>query len=119
MPGGHRTVDAELDRLAAMLDARSAGARVLTYQKAAEALALKPPHVIHRLTHLLERLMDLDAARGAPLRSALVVSKVRGGRPAPGFFDHARALGVLGDTAEDDFHDQQLRALAASAVNRA
>ena len=65
----------------------------ITYQALARALRLSPPNTIHQLTVALECLMEEDAAAARPLIAALVVSKVRGGLPAPGFFDCARRVG--------------------------
>ena len=65
----------------------------ITYQELAKALQILPPHSIHRVTEALERLMEEDAAADRPFIAALVISKARGGLPAPGFFDCARRLG--------------------------
>ncbi len=65
----------------------------ITYQSLAKALHLSPPNTIHQLTVALECLIDEDAAAARPLIAALVVSKGRGGLPAPGFFDCVRRVG--------------------------
>ena len=65
----------------------------ITYQALAKALDLSPPNTIHQLTVALECLMEEDAAAAHPLIAALVVSRARGGLPAPGFFDCARCVG--------------------------
>jgi hypothetical protein len=65
----------------------------VTYHQAARGVGLKPPHVIHSVTQLLERLMDEDAAHGHPFIAALVVSRARDGLPALGFFETAARLG--------------------------
>ena len=65
----------------------------ITYQTLAKALGLSPPNTIHQLTVALESLIEEDAAAARPLIAALVVSKTRGGLPAPGFFDCARRVG--------------------------
>lgn len=65
----------------------------LTYHQAARGIGLRPPHVIHSVTGLLEALMDDDAAAGRPFIAALVVSRARDGLPALGFFETARRLG--------------------------
>jgi len=65
----------------------------ITYQALATALDLAPPNTIHQLTVALEYLIEEDAAAARPLIAALVVSKARGGLPAPGFFDCARRVG--------------------------
>ena len=64
----------------------------ITYQQAAEALGLTPPHTIRRVALALEALMREDAAAGRPLIAALVVSR-RGDLPRQGFFDLAVTLG--------------------------
>ncbi|MEC5325559.1 hypothetical protein [Aurantimonas sp. A3-2-R12] len=68
----------------------------ITYQALAKALDLTPPNTIHQVTVALEYLMAEDAAAGRPLIAALVVSKARGGLPAPGFFNTAQRLGRFG-----------------------
>lgn len=85
-----------------------------TYQELARALGLMPPHTIHQVTEALEHLMVEDAATDRPFIAAIVISKVRGGLPAPGFFDCARRLGrFTGDTAGLEawaFHAQEFNA---------
>ncbi len=63
------------------------------YQEVAEALGLTPPNTIHQVTEALEHLMTEDAATDGPFIAAIVISKTRGGLPAPGFFDCAARLG--------------------------
>ncbi|WIY23806.1 hypothetical protein [Parasedimentitalea psychrophila] len=65
----------------------------ITYQALAKALGLVPPNTIHQLTVALECLIEEDTAAARPLIAALVVSKARGGLPAPGFFDCAQRVG--------------------------
>lgn len=65
----------------------------ITYQALSFALDLTPPHTIHQLTIALEGLIEEDAAAGHPLIAALVISRARGGLPAPGFFECARHVG--------------------------
>lgn len=67
----------------------------ITYQGLATELALKPPHTIHRVTLALEALMAVDAQAGRPPLAVVVVSRARGGLPAPGFFLAARRLGFI------------------------
>ena len=62
----------------------------IAYQELAKALQIAPPHSIQQVTEALERLMEEDAAVDRPFIAALVISKARGGLPAPGFFDCAR-----------------------------
>lgn len=104
--------------LRALLASLPADAALPTYQQAARQLGLKPPHTVYRVIQALEALMREDAAAGRPLLAARVVSRVRGGLPAPGFFDLATRLGVH-DGAESGaaaqaFHAAQLRALAGA-----
>ena len=65
----------------------------ITYQALAKTLDLSPPNTIHQLTVALECLIEEDAAAARPLIAALVISKARGGLPAPGFFDCVRCVG--------------------------
>lgn len=67
-----------------------------TYHALAKTLGLAPPNTIHQLTESLEQLMREDAAIARPFIAALVISKARGGLPAPGFFDCAARLGRFG-----------------------
>jgi hypothetical protein len=87
----------------------------ITYQKLAKALQLSPPNTIHQLTAALEQLMEEDAAAGRPLIAALVISKVRDGLPAPGFFDCARRVAQYAGTADGP----EAWAFHASAFNSA
>lgn len=70
-------------------------AQPVTYQVLAKALELSPPNTIHQLTMALECLIEEDAAAARPLIAALVISKARGGLPAPGFFECARRVGLF------------------------
>lgn len=92
------------------------GQSPLTYQALAQALELKPPHTIYRVIQALECTMREDAAAGRPLIAARVISRTRGGLPAPGFFDLAIRLGCHDGSetgaAARAFHEAQLRALA-------
>ena len=73
---------------------------VITYNQLATAAGLDGPHRIHRLTGWLEQIMEEDFRCGRPLRAAVVISKARGGLPAPGFFSHAQTLGLDFSTAD-------------------
>ena len=79
-------------RLRAHLQALAALRVAITYRDAAKAMLLSPPHTIHQLTDALEQLMAEDAAADRPFIAAMVISKWRGGLPAPGFFDCAARL---------------------------
>jgi len=61
-------------------------AEMITYDALANAVDVPAPHRIHKLTNYLEELIEQDIAQGAPIRAAIVISKIRG-LPAPGFFD--------------------------------
>ncbi|MGE4072422.1 MAG: hypothetical protein AB7E72_14725 [Lysobacterales bacterium] len=102
-------------RARAELLALPADAAPLTYQVLAQRLQLKPPHSIHRLVQALELCMHEDAAAGRPFIAARVISRARGGLPAPGFFALATVLGRHGGAetgpGAEAFHQAQLRAL--------
>ena len=84
-------------RLRAHLQARATQRSPITYHDAATALRLSPPHTIHQVTEALEQIMAEDAAADRPFIAAMVISKMRGGLPAPGFFDCAARLGRFAD----------------------
>ena len=73
----------------------AAGKIPMTYQELAKALNIPSPHTIHKLTVALECLIEEDSTAGKPLIATFVISKTRGGIPAPGFFDCARKTGRL------------------------
>jgi hypothetical protein len=89
----------------------------IIYREAAKGLLLTPPNTIHQLTEALEELMAEDAAADRPFIAAMVISKWRGGLPAPGFFDCAARLGrFAGDATGPDarvFHATELKAVLA------
>ena len=89
----------------------------VTYQEVAKALGLTPPNTIHQVTEALEHLMTEDAATDRPFIAAIVISKARGGLPAPGFFDCAARLGRFdGEAAGPEawaFHAAELNAAVA------
>lgn len=107
-------------RLAAYLQALAGAGRIVTYAEAARAITVPPPHSIHKLTEALEQLMAEDAAAGRPLRAALVVSRARGGLPAPGFFAAARRLGRYAGPDEgpeaEAFHRGEIARLTADSA---
>jgi hypothetical protein len=104
-------------RLRACLQGRATQGLPISYQQAATALQLVPPHTIHRITNALEQLMAEDVAAGRPLIAALVVSKWRDGLPAPGFFECAALLGRFAGAAPGTdaraFHALELKAALA------
>ena len=80
-------------RLRAHLQVLAALRVPITYRDLAKAMLLSPPHTIHQVTEALEQLMAEDAATDRPFIAAMVISKWRGGLPAPGFFDCAARFG--------------------------
>jgi len=95
----------------------AATAQPVTYQALAKALELSPPNTIHQLTVALEGLIEEDAAATRPLIAALVISKARGGLPAPGFFECAKRVGLFqghpsGPTASAYYETEFKRAVS-------
>ena len=83
----------------------------ITYQALAKALNLLPPHTIHQVTITLEKLIEEDAKSGHPLIASLVISKARGGLPAPGFFNCVERVGLAAPTSTstevEDFYNTE------------
>ena len=77
----------------ALATARRAN-QTITYAELANAAKIPNPHRIHKLTNWLESSMREDHAAGEPLRAAMVISRNRGGLPAPGFFILCGELGL-------------------------
>jgi hypothetical protein len=107
--GGER--EELLGQLGALLDQARVQRRTMTYLDVADALAIEGPHRIHKITRLVEILLKRDSENGQPIRSALVVSRTRAGRPAPGFFDRAARLGLHDGSDPDGYHDRLLAEL--------
>ena len=109
-------------RVRAYLSALPTAAIPLTYQALARALAVKPPYTIHRLILALEWTMREDHSQGRPFIAARVISRARGGLPAPGFFVLASDLGRHDGTEDGEgarrFHAQQLLALTDTTDRR-
>ena len=82
-----------LAALAAELDVLARRRKTVGYGELARRLAVPGPGSIQRLADALEALMAEDAAAGRPFRAALCEGKLRGGLPAPGFFEAAQRLG--------------------------
>ena len=72
----------------------------ITYNALAATANMTGPHKIHRLTSWLEQLMAEDHYNDRPLRAAVVISKARGGLPAPGFVNKAKELGLDFETTD-------------------
>ena len=102
---------ADLTRLAEYLDACCRQQKTVTYLEAANALDTQAPHRIHRLTMLLEGLLEHDQKYQRPLRAALVVSRSGARIPGEGFFLEARALGIMQAETNEAFHQQCLSRL--------
>lgn len=103
--------DADLARLRGILEQARIGRRTLTYLQAADALGVESPHRIHKLARLVEILLKEDADAGRVPLAALVVSRVRDGLPAPGFFDRAERLGLFDGRDPAGFHAALLERL--------
>lgn len=80
--------------------------QTMTYLEFADHLGLTGPHKIHRLTELLEATMAEDASLNRIPRASRVVSRARAGLPAPGFFAHARDLGIMGPEPDHAIYAQ-------------
>ncbi|MBS7326187.1 MAG: hypothetical protein KIG85_06155 [Thiopseudomonas sp.] len=106
--------------LQALLLQRLHGARnqrqTLTYRQLLESLSLPAPKM-QQLARLLEALAAQDAARGWPLRSALVISQTDSNLPRAGFFQHAQRLGLLpqayAEAAWPSWHADELQRVFA------
>ncbi len=103
--------DAALVRLKAVLEQARRERRTVTYLQAADAVGVEAPQRIHKLSRLVEILLKQDVDAGNTPLAALVVSRVRGGLPAPGFFDRAARLGVFDGHDPARFHSQLLASL--------
>lgn len=101
-----------IERLDALLKDAARLGRVMTYAEAARALNVPPPYVIHQTAEVIEALMRAHAAAGAPQLASMVVSKARGGLPAPGYFALLSELGIYDGPAEGPearaFHQGEL-----------
>lgn len=109
--------DASLMRLRAVLEHARRERTTLTYLQAADAAGIDPPKRIHKLSRLVEILFKQDVDAGRPPLAGLVVSRVRGGLPAPGFFDRAERLGVFDGSDPAGFHADLLASLFDSNGN--
>jgi hypothetical protein len=107
----------DASRLRAFLQAVATRRLPITYREAAKGLRLAPQSTIHHVTEALEQLMVEDAAADRPFITAMVISKARGGLPAPGFFDCATRLGrFAGDATGHEacaFHGEEFNAAVA------
>ncbi len=102
-----------IERLELLLIEQAKKQEKITYQKVVQKLDLKPPHTIHQATELLEMMMRLHARADAPQLASLVISKTRGGLPAPGFFMLLQELGLYNGSVDGEdaheFHKQEIK----------
>ena len=105
-------------RVRAFLESAAKRRILFTYQEVAKALDILPPHSIYQVTEALERLMEEDAAADRPFIAALVISKMLGGLPAPGFFDCAGRLGRFADGQDArTFHAAELNSATLVTID--
>ena len=101
MTGTEQQNDDEWRQRAAMaLSAAAAAERLVTYTELADAAGITGQHRIHRLTTWLETELEREVSAGAHLLSARVISRARGGLPAPGFFIKCAELGIYNGPPE-------------------
>jgi hypothetical protein len=102
-----------IDRLERLLIDAARERRTMTYAEAARLLDIEPPHTIHKTALLIEAMMRRHAAAEAPQLASLVVSKARGGLPAPGYFELMGDLGLYDGGARGPeaarFHAAEMR----------
>ena len=91
---GQQNDDGWQQRAAMALSAAGAAERLVTYAELADAAGIAGRHRINRLTAWLEAELEREVGAGAPLLSARVISRARGGIPAPGFFLKCAELGI-------------------------
>ncbi len=107
-----------LARLESLLRGAAVAQVTLTYGQIAQMLDLSPPRTIHQTTELLSELMRRHANAGVPQLASLVISRTRGGLPAPGFFVLLGELGIYsgsvdGEDAREFHHAEKQRCYAA------
>ena len=90
----------------------------MTYLQAADAIGIEPPQRIHQLARLVEILLKEDVEAGQAPLAALVVSRARGGLPAPGFFERAQRLGIFDGEHPGQFHEILLRSFFDASGTR-
>ena len=94
MTGNEDTDNSWHMRAEMALEAAAAADRLITYAELADAAGIAGRHRIHRLTVWLESRLEAEIEAGGRLLSARVISRSRGGLPAPGFFMKCAALGL-------------------------
>lgn len=81
-------------RAAMALAAAATAEKLVTYAELADAAGITGRHRINRLTEWLEQELAREVRSGARLLTARVISRARGGLPAPGFFHKCHELGI-------------------------
>jgi len=81
-------------RAAMALSAAAAAERLVTYAELADAAGITVKDRINRLTGWLEDELEQEVKSGSRLLTARVISRARGGIPAPGFFHKCAELGL-------------------------
>ena len=104
-----------LDKLEQILIDVARNCDTITYLKLAQRLGLQPPHTIHQAAELVETLMRLHAETGTPQLASVVISRSRGGLPAPGYFILLSELGLYSGSVDGEdareFHAQEKQRL--------
>lgn len=102
-----------VERLEGLLIDAAKNRSPLTYQQVAQLLELQPPHTIHQAAALIEEMMRNHAKAGAPQLASLVISRARGGLPAPGFFMLLQELGLYDGSVDGEdarrFHSTEMQ----------
>jgi hypothetical protein len=84
----------------------------ITYRDVATSLNLQPPQTINQATTLLENLMRQHVAENKPILASLVISQIRAGLPAHGYFQLLNELGVYSGSVDDEdaviFHQSEV-----------
>ena len=94
MTGNQDADDSWHGRANMALEAAAAADRLITYAELADAAGMVGRHRIHRLTVWLEARLEAEVKAGDRMLSARVISRSRGGLPAPGFFMKCTELGI-------------------------
>lgn len=107
-----------VERLEGLLIDAAKNRSPLTYQQVAQLLELQPPQTIHQAAACIEEMMREHAKAGAPQLASLVISRARGGLPAPGFFILLQELGLYDGSVDGEdarhFHAQEMQRIFAS-----
>ena len=87
--------------------------KTITYASLAEKAQIPAPHRISKLSSWLEELIEEDVAGNAPIRAAVVVSKINE-LPAQGFFDKLQEVGISDAEDRNALHQNLCAALFAT-----